>query len=63
MQYKVIQVIDSAGEEYFIGQIGEATGNEYDGMIELVFSEGDKEHYWPEELEEVGPVGQPDWEI
>jgi hypothetical protein len=63
MQYKVIEVIDETGEEYFIGQIGEATGHEYDGMIELKFSGGDRESYWPEELEEVGLVGEPDWEI
>ena len=63
MRYKVIKVIDSVGQAYFIGHIGEATGYDYDGMIELVFSDRDTEHYWPEELEEVGPVGEPDWEV
>ena len=63
MRYRVIKCIDNTAEECFIGQIGEDNGHKYDGMIGLVFSEGDTEYYWPEELEEVGQVGQPDWEV
>ena len=62
MRYQVVRCIDTTGEEYFIGQIGEATGREYDGMIELLFSEGDREQYWPEELELLHNE-TPDWEI
>ena len=67
MRYKVVKLIDETGDGQWIDHVGVHTGNKYDGMLELLFHDEEEhtvlENYWPEELEEVGPVGEPDWEV